>query len=182
MNTLRVILPLGLVLVLIAVFAFSVQGAPLVVNMIDQLPRHAWERFGTRDMAQVSHIVMHHTAGDLTLNQIADIHINERGWAGIAYHFIIEKDGTVIQANSLNTVSSHVLDFNTPSIGIALIGNFQEEKPTRSQYRSARKLVSKLTLEYPQIWRVSHHRDHKSTSCPGQYFDITQVATSKYLA
>mgnify|MGYP000356722880 CR=1 FL=1 len=118
-----------------------------------------------REPSTINKIILHHTAGDLTLEQIRDIHVNERGWSGASYHYAIEKDGTINRLNDDLLVTWHNKADNTHSIGVALIGDFTNSDATEKQYRSARKLVNLLRQNY-KIEYVRGHGEESNTTCP----------------
>lgn len=122
--------------------------------------------YSIRDFSQVNKIIIHHTAGNQTVTQYAAQHIGQ-GWPGIGYHFFIDKTGKAYQTNDLNRKSYHNSADNERTIGIALQGNFNQEKPTAAQLDSLLKLVSYLKGKYPQIIYFEGHGEQKPTSCPG---------------
>ena len=99
-------------------------------------------------------------------------HLSATGAPGIAYHFYILEDGTTYQTNYLQTISWHIKNNNTASVGICLSGNFDHAKPTNAQLKSLRKLLKTLKQALPQT-QIIGHRDLRPTSCPGQKFDIS---------
>ena len=62
-----------------------------------------------------SRIVIHHTGNptddDLSAEQLHRSHLN-LGWAGVGYHFIMRKDGTVELGRPDWTVGAHAEGFN----------------------------------------------------------------------
>src|SRR5204863_4252642 len=66
--------------------------------------------------------------------------------------------------------------FNDFGIGICLVGNFDEQRPSAEQIRSLSKLVAFLMKTYhipPD--RVLGHSDTKPTDCPGTRFNVAVV-------
>lgn len=119
-------------------------------------------------------IVIHHTGGavgqDLSANQIHQIH-QGTGWAGIGYHFVIRKDGTIENGRPADTIGAHAYGENAHTIGIHVNGNFEGEEPTDSQIESLALLIAKLCLDYNLTINANNvvgHRDLMATACPGE--------------
>ena len=69
--------------------------------------------------------MIHHSAtDDGSPEAYARYHVQTRGWPGIGYHFVIQKDGGIYQTNRLDTISYHVSGQNTNSIGICGTGKW----------------------------------------------------------
>lgn len=132
-------------------------------------------------------IIIHHTA--TPSGALARINSSHRGkgWDGAGYHFVIgngteSADGQIevgprwpTQTHGAHTRSSDNR-FNEHGIGIVMIGNFNETKPSRKQLESTAKLVAYLMKTYkvpPE--RVIGHRDASATQCPGRNTSIAQV-------
>lgn len=109
------------------------------------LPKHPTKKYSRRSIGDISIITIHHsltTTG--SPEAFARYHVESNGWPGIAYHYVIGKDGTVYVTNDLETISYHVGDSNKKSIGICLVGDFRTEKPSEAQYKAAIELVRYL--------------------------------------
>lgn len=132
------------------------------------LMRSTVSEYDTRNLNQIQQIVVHHSASvNQTAEDFAEYHVLTRGWPGIGYHFVIEKDGTIIQGNPLTNISYNTQNQNTKTIGICLSGDFMVEQPTEAQMESLTKLIGHLRGELPQSLEVFGHRDFAATSCPG---------------
>ena len=125
-------------------------------------PRSATER-----------IVIHHTGNpaddDCSAEEIHRSHLNQ-GWAGIGYHYVVRKDGTIEVGRPHWTVGAHAYGYNSSSVGIHFSGNFDRNAPTFQQMENGALLLAKLGLDYglpltPQY--VVGHRDLIGTACPG---------------
>jgi len=150
------------------------------------LPRSAW---GARRphanldrMTPIDRITVHHTATRLSSNysraaaeEIRKFqlqHQDEKGWADIGYHFIIDPAGRIWEGRSLQYQGAHAgtPDLNVGNIGIALIGDFEVEQPTPSQKKALCDLLTSLCARYHVD--KSHVYTHKEirpgpTECPG---------------
>ena len=118
-------------------------------------------------------IVVHHSAyPNAGPKDVQDLHIDRRAFADVAYHFMIGIDGTIYQGREINIRGAHVQGFNTGSVGIVLLGNFNEEKPTEAQLTSLIVLVDYLRFTY-NIRYLAGHKDYPNqspdgTECPGE--------------
>ncbi len=88
--------------------------------------------------------VIHHTATFQTeykgnINYLDRMH-KKRGFLLIGYHFIIGVDGKIFEGRKIGEEGAHVKRFND-SIGVALIGNFEEENIKKEQLESLLKLM-----------------------------------------
>ncbi|MCL2437744.1 MAG: Ig-like domain-containing protein [Coriobacteriia bacterium] len=123
-------------------------------------------------------IVLHHTVGNINVHQTHRIHI-DRGMWGIAYHFLIDRQGRVWQGRPLDTGGGHVRGaLNERTIGIAWVGNFENEHLTPAARTSGERLIGDILRAYPSIRWIHGHRDLRThvdrnqtaTACPGRNF------------
>ena len=127
-------------------------------------------------------IVIHHTGNpqddDLSAVEIHRSHLAQ-GWAGIGYHFVIRKDGSIERGRPVNTIGSHAYGRNSDSIGIHICGNFESAdpqtfrigSPTDAQIESAAMLIANLTADYNIPCDRKHivgHCELMATACPGK--------------
>lgn len=119
-------------------------------------------------------IVIHHTGNptddDLSAEQLHRSHKN-LGWAGVGYHFIVRKDGTVELGRPVDCVGAHAEGFNYRSIGIHVCGNFDMAEPTEAQINALPQLIADICDAYGLIASadiVVGHRDLMATACPGK--------------
>jgi len=117
-------------------------------------------------------IVVHHSAfSHASPAEIQGMHMDRRGYADVAYHFLIDSDGIIYEGRQINIRGAHVQGFNMGSVGIVLIGNFNEIEPTLAQADSLKRLVDYLRYTY-KIRYLSGHKDYPDqspdgTECPG---------------
>lgn len=118
-------------------------------------------------------IVIHHVGipdGDTSAAAIHRAHL-ANGWAGIGYHYVIRKDGTIERGRPLATVGAHAEGQNYHTVGINVTGNFEKEIPTPAQIHSLEGLVAWICKIYsivPGPSTIVGHRDVNSTDCPGR--------------
>jgi flagellar hook assembly protein FlgD len=147
--------------------------------------------------------VVHHTAGtnSYTPAQAAAIvrgievyHVKGNGWNDIGYNFLVDRYGTVYEGRGggmqRNVVGAHAEGFNTGSVGVALIGNFQAATPPKAMQQALVKLLAwRLDLAHVDplskvvyasggnakyragkvvtVRAISGHRDTGPSECPG---------------
>lgn len=138
---------------------------------------------------QWKYIIVHHTATDIGKALQVDRAHHDRGfWNGIGYHFIID-NGTLGKGDGQIEVSPRWIKqqvgahckaggMNDKGIGIALVGNFNEDLPTQNQVQSLTYLIRTLSQYYNiRLNNVMGHRDVEgaSTDCPGKRFPWSNV-------
>ena len=129
-------------------------------------------------------IVIHHAAVDEgTLQSFDRYHRVERHMEnGLAYHFLIGNgnglgDGVIGVGNrwkkQLDGGHLHSAAQNQTAIGICLIGNFDQYKPTEKQLQSlealTRALLKRCQLSANTV-KTHQQINVVSTRCPGKYF------------
>jgi hypothetical protein len=133
------------------------------------------------------YIVVHHSDTSVGSAAAFDRAHRARGWDCLGYDFVIGNgsqtgDGQVEvgQRWTRQMVGAHagVKLYNEQGIGICLVGNFQDTRPTQAQMQSLAKLTGYLEKTYriPSS-NVIGHRDAKSggTLCPGRFMDLASV-------
>lgn len=147
--------------------------------------RTKWTRHGLagrniNPMNGVSRITVHHegwtpvTFTDARstydrIENIRQIHTRDRGWADIGYHYIIDRAGRILEGRSVAYQGAHVSDNNEHNLGILVLGNFNEQKPSSAQLKSASRFICSVMKTYRvPVTRVYTHQEIKPTECPGQ--------------
>lgn len=142
------------------------------------LPRHPTKRFPRRQLNQIQQIVVHHSAGPLTqtIRDIARYHVGPNhvcssGCPGILYHFAITRNAKAYQVNDLETIAWHLAGQNTKSVGIVLIGNYDQYPATDTQLRALRKVIRAIEKKVGRQLLVTDHGMECGgcTDCPGDY-------------
>ncbi len=115
-------------------------------------------------------------------------------WCDIGYNFLVDRFGRVFEGRfggvTNNVIGAHSGGFNTSTTGVALLGTFSTVTPGSTMVASLAGLLawrlqqglvdpggttyltSGGTDKYPAgtralLYRISGHRDTKSTECPG---------------
>lgn len=122
-------------------------------------------------------IAIHHSltkSGDSAA--FANYHVGTHGWPGVAYHFVILKNGTIEWNHNLGIKSYHVGNSNKIAVGICLVGDFRSEEPTDTQKASLYALHECLKRDLPNYKRTRGHNEFPGyawKACP--VFDYKAV-------
>jgi len=122
--------------------------------------------------SELNTIVVHHSAYPYAgPKEIQDLHMDARSFADVAYHYLIDAEGTIYEGREINIRGAHVQGYNTGSVGIVLLGNFNDEQPTELQIASLHEMVDYLRHTY-EIGYLAGHKDYPDqspdgTECPG---------------
>lgn len=134
--------------------------------------------------APVTGIVIHCTAtpsdwragatSDERLEAIRQMHIKERGWRDIGYHWLIDRDGTLLRGRPETEIGAHVAGHNTGTIGISLFGGITSRtKDMFAKNYTSRQEVALLDLigdirARTKITSIRGHNEFDSgKACPG---------------
>lgn len=138
---------------------------------------------------KVKKIVIHHTATTKNLNDptqairnIYYYHAITRGWGDIGYNYIVDTKGNIYEGRygGDGVVGGHALNYNVGSVGIAVLGNYQESEVPSAVVNSLSALIkSKASLHGidpmgSSMWggkmlpNIIGHKDVGSTACPGE--------------
>ncbi len=119
-------------------------------------------------------LIVHHSALDHSYGplQIQALHLHNKGYADIGYHFLIDEHGRVSEGRTIRARGAHTGGFNTGTIGVVLLGNFEVDHPTEAQ-RWALKLLGDYLSETYTLTHLAGHRDFQPTVtvCPGAHLE-----------
>ncbi|MFF1766047.1 FG-GAP-like repeat-containing protein [Streptomyces sp. NPDC058249] len=158
---------------------------------------------------EIKAAVIHHTGVDsdnklscgesrARLRTIQQEHFS-RGYFDIGYNFVVDKCGQIFEGRSggmdLPVIGAHDIGFNTNTVGISYIGNYETAKPSRAGLEAISRIVAwkfgmygvdpnaKVTLVSGSpkgqdgnliekgtsitLPTVFGHRDTNATACPG---------------
>ncbi|MFF9807277.1 N-acetylmuramoyl-L-alanine amidase [Streptomyces coeruleorubidus] len=169
---------------------------------------------------EIKAAVVHHTGMDsdntlscaqsrARLRSIQQEHF-ARGYYDLGYNFLVDKCGQIFEGRSggmdLPVTGAHDVGFNTDTVGISYIGNFEKARPSRAALDAISRLVAwkfgmygidptgKVTLTSGSpagqdgnkvaqgtsitLPRVFGHRDTNATACPGAnlYSQLSRIA------
>lgn len=148
---------------------------PSKLYIEDTLPETE-EGYPNRPLSQIDTITIHHSVGwvagwtleDNAIN-IANYHVNTKGWPGIGYHYMIDPSGEIASVNHPETKSNHVAYQNHRAVGICYGGDFRYVAPTQAAIYAGQALVSELKNGLPNQLAIRPHKrmEDASTACPG---------------
>jgi hypothetical protein len=141
----------------------------------------------------VNEIVVHCTAtgsgflsketSERRVEAIRSMHVNERGWNDIGYHWLIDRDGTTLPGRKETVVGAGVMGHNRGVIHISLFGgwgsaetDFFADHFTKEQDVALRKLIGEIR-ERTKIKRISGHNEYAPKACPG--FNVSKWIKGK---
>lgn len=148
--------------------------------------RSNWTRAGVArpneifQLRNVTRITIHHegvnpfttTSEDATRQRLEIIrrgHVTVRGWADIAYHYLIDPAGRIWEGRNIQYQGAHVKDQNEGNLGVMVIGNFEKQTPNAAQTSSLNRFVASQMRQYRvPVSRVFTHRELAATECPGR--------------
>jgi len=163
-------------------------------HTVTQDPHGRRYRWALQYSNDVKLLVVHHTALEVNgetrteeerVRALYTYHANNLGWGDIGYNFVIGESGRIYEgrAGGDASVAGHAYCYNIGSIGIALLGNFEQEAPLQEQIQGLQWLLDYLTKKYgidpagriefhgKNLSTIVGHNDLNSTVCPGYFLD-----------
>jgi len=159
------------------------------------IPRSAWTNAQPKmskslPMNGVQRITIHHDAinssglvrqADVArrLESIRRAHL-ARGseWVDIGYHYIIDPEGRIWQGRPISIEGAHVAKTNPHNLGVMLMGNFDEHRPSQQALATLDAFVTDQMRRFRvPINRVYTHKELRETACPGVHLQRYMVAT-----
>ena len=135
---------------------------PVAAPKVSIISRSAWganEKFRTWNPTyapKVSAAVIHHTAtsNNYTPQQVPGIlraiyyyQAVTRKWGDIGYNVLVDRFGRAWEGRygglDKATIGAHATGFNTGTVGIALIGNFMTQEPTKAAMETTAAVIAK---------------------------------------
>ncbi|MEU4196180.1 peptidoglycan recognition protein [Kribbella sp. NPDC026611] len=135
---------------------------------------------------------VHHTAdrNDYTRAQVPAMvratyayHVRSRGWCDLGYNFLVDRFGRIFEGRAGGAqwpvLGAHTASYNSNSLGVALLGNFEKVAPPASMLEATARVIAwkfdanyrsplaTIALDGGKLHTVSGHRDTKATACPG---------------
>ncbi len=149
------------------------------------IPRSAWTGRGvarktTDPMGRIAKITVHHEGNLATglrsqaqvakrLESIRRYHVDQKGWADIGYHYVIDPMGRVWEARDTSLQGAHVGGIkNEHNLGVMVMGNFDIQSPTSDQVSTLdRFLIEQMRRYNVRLTTVYTHQELGPTECPG---------------
>ncbi|MBU0577167.1 N-acetylmuramoyl-L-alanine amidase [Patescibacteria group bacterium] len=150
-------------------------------------------------MDRIRKIIVHHTDSEVRdlngdhrmdsrdyksmIRLIYQYHAVSRGWGDIGYNYIIDPLGNIYEGRygGDKVIGAHALCYNNGSLGIAIIGNYEEDQVPEPALNALISLVAQKSRQYSidpngtsvfrgkQLSNIIGHRDVRATACPGRY-------------
>ena len=115
-------------------------------------------------------LIVHHAALEFAdgPRTIQRLHVLRNRFADVAYHFFIDGLGQLYEGRPLAVRGAHTGGYNTGTVGVCLLGNFELAPPIQAQLDTLQALAQALR-ESHTITHLAGHRDFQpdSTVCPG---------------
>ncbi len=159
------------------------------------IPRSQWTRAGVarpneiNPMNGIRRITVHHDgisgavgtsegAAKSRLESVRQSHVSGRGWADIGYHYVIDPAGRVWAARDVRFQGAHVKDNNENNLGVMVMGNFDEQRPTPQALATLDRFVAQSARQYGvPVSRIYTHQEINPTACPGRNLQAYMVKT-----
>jgi hypothetical protein len=151
----------------------AVAAPHTIEDLTGSLPRHPHLGYSERPIAQIRHLVVHHTGTDPRMgpHDVAAEHVDVNKWPGIGYHFFIGVDGRIARTQPLSVEAYHARQFNPAAVGIALAGDYTSQVPPAAQLEAAAFVLAELLRDLGlSTAAIRGHREMVPTPCPGETF------------
>ncbi|MFW5852194.1 MAG: N-acetylmuramoyl-L-alanine amidase [Bacteroidota bacterium] len=155
------------------------------------LPAPDYERIYT----ETKNIIIHHSAGSNSEANYTDVirniytyHTEIREWDDIGYNYLIAQNGVIYAGRDPGEFpqdmvqGAHFSGNNAHTLGICVLGNYEEVSVPDTAYQSLQKLITwkcakdslqpLLTAPHPlnsKLPVIAGHTDGAATLCPGDY-------------
>ena len=136
---------------------------------------------------EIKRVIVHHTETEFGWSDPAEVvrsiyyyHALTLGWTDIGYNFLIDVYGNVYEGRygGPGVVGGHALEYNPGSIGVALIGSFDDEWPPIAAQEALVRLIRTRAsdvdpaiaadwLDWGAVPNICGHGDVVATDCPG---------------
>jgi hypothetical protein len=178
-------------------------GSPVVISRAGWHADESLRRRAPRIAPTLKLAVVHHTAtpngyscarSASIVRGIEVYHVKGNGWDDIGYNFLVDACGQIFEGRyggiERNVIGAHSGGFNTGTVGVSMIGNYDRGTPSKAEQDALVKLlawrldvghvdpralvpfVSGGNGKFPagrtvNLRAISGHRDTYLTSCPG---------------
>jgi hypothetical protein len=148
-------------------------------NVIENLP------IRQRHESDIKRIVVHRNSLGENAREIARRYKDEPEIAQytggkMAYPLVLLRSGVWEQVFDIDISSPHAAQFNHSGLGLAVVGDFQTEHPTKAQWTSLIEMVALLRLRlFIDTDMIYGHDELPDTSpdkiCPGKNLDMDEL-------
>lgn len=126
----------------------------------------------------IDRLTLHHTATVLEANAHApdrarahQRHHLDAGFADLAYHFMVDLEGNVLEGRDVRYAGETFTDYDpTGHFLVCCEGDYGRQEPTTRQIAAVARLFAWASESFAvDVSTLAGHRDHASTSCPGDH-------------
>lgn len=130
----------------------------------------------TKMKLPVGELWIHHTVTPVTNDPFKDWRLVQsvafsRGFSDISYSYGVHPSGIILEGRG-DYVGAHTQGRNSTSLGCVLIGNYEEQQPTKEMIQAVQWLrdwlIDNNKLRGGKTYPTGGHRDVASTACPGR--------------
>lgn len=171
----------------------SEHGGDPVPRFLPQAMPYLWSRaswgarppVGNLSPLEVPRLItVHHTVSAAAspfreIRAIQDYHLGQ-GFDDIGYHFLVDRRsyvdgrdaywGRQIQPDGSLSLGAHVRGHNEGNIGVAVLGNYDADKPSPAQLEALARLLAWLCFAWDlDPASIVPHSSLGGTACPGKY-------------
>lgn len=135
-------------------------------------------------MREINEIIIHCSAtrprwmadatADEKVEEIRRWHVEGNGWSDIGYHYVIDRNGVVVNGRPVRRAGAHCYGRNRHSVGVCLLGGHGSEAGdqfsdhfTDAQDEALREVITKLRGKFGAGVMVSGHNRYAAKACPG---------------
>jgi hypothetical protein len=153
--------------------AAATDGSSTLASWSAVPPPAEWEPRG-----DLRALILHHThvesdglRGAAVTQEIAYMRFIEglhlaRGWDAIGYHFVVMPSGRCYGGRPVWAMGAHVRGHNRGTVGLALAGDFDSERPTEAALAALGRLRHEVASGAQYVPLLGHGQ-LADTSCPG---------------
>ncbi len=128
------------------------------------------------ELSEPQMIVVHYTAfatrdeslgffAPARLDTVSRRDIKGGGVVNVSAHYLIDRDGTILQLAPDDVVCRHTIGFNRTAIGIENVGRNAADL-TEAQASATADLISRLVARHPSIAYLIGHHEYRKTELP----------------
>ena len=103
------------------------------------------------------------------LDKVSRSDIKNGGAVNVSAHYLIDRDGTIVQLAPDNVVCRHTIGFNWTAIGIENVGRDAGDL-TDAQAAATAGLVSRLVARHPSVTCLIGHYEYRNVALPHYRF------------
>jgi hypothetical protein len=132
---------------------------------------------GQMEPHDLQYLTLHHTASPepdpadaaAQIRSHQRFHQDDRGWADIAYHFLIGPSGEIFEGRSYVFAGETGTNYDPAGhFLVSLDGNYGSTMPSEAQLQSAAALFAWAAINFDlSADTLGGHRDYAATECPG---------------